>query len=445
MIATKLAEREKASHGERRRLEELRRAVLQSWRPAEYFDDLRLRAGFDPAIADPGAALAARGDGAVGGFLPRRSDDVQWSLRAADNPAPLGSFGFIGTFAQLQLESPAWGTLALRFDGESLGSVARDSLRMFWWDEGTGIYRLVPVSGPGRDGDYVWALVSRLGLYAVIGVNADPLVVRTLATLAAFSKVAAGLSGERRTELYRDICGIVLCPPRDFWSEGAAQWQGLVQEQGTLGWPTPPEGWTPGAADGLCELCLGLSALDVTEIPEQQIVTGLSLQAVCVPPPECVPPQPLTWTSVGPTNVGAYTRDLALDPVQNIVYAATLDGGYWRMTWNNAPGPTTSFTWEPLTDQLDLLDLRVNVTASSSGAPGQLFMVDGYTRLRRSDDRGRNWVLTGSNGLRYAASANPESATHRHSPHSRGPSSAQSRADRNQQRPVRGQHAPTPS
>src|SRR5690242_18872903 len=101
MIATKLAEQRKPSGSERRRLEELRLAVLQSWRPAEYFDELRLRAGFDPAIADPGAALASRGDDAVGGFLPGRSDDVQWSLRAAENPAPLGSFGFVGTFARL--------------------------------------------------------------------------------------------------------------------------------------------------------------------------------------------------------------------------------------------------------------------------------------------------------------------------------------------------------
>jgi hypothetical protein len=306
----------------------------------------------------------------------------------------LGSFGFVGTFGQLKFESPTWGTLALRFDGESLGAVSRDSLRLFWWQEASGNYELVPVSGPGRDGDYVWGLASRPGLYAVIGVNADPLVVRTLASLGAFSGLAAGLSRERRADLYADICGIVLCPPPE-WSDGTDYWQGLVQEQEALGWPTPPEGWTPGQDGGLCDVCLGVSTVEWMQIPEQQIVKDLSLRPVCIPPLECVPPEPLAWKSVGPTNIGAYTRDLALDPAKNIVYAATLNGGLWSLTWKNTPSATTGFTWEPLTDQLDLLDLRVNVTASSPAAPGELFMVDGYTRLRRSGDRGRNWALTG--------------------------------------------------
>jgi hypothetical protein len=407
-ITTKLAERKELSPVERRRLEELREAVLRPWRSPEYFGDLRLRHGFDPAESDPGAAGLARGDDGFGVFLPGRSESVDWDLRPAENPAPLGSFGFVGTFAQLTLDSPTWGTLALRFDAELLGAVSRDSLRLFWWDEQSRSYCLLPVSGPGNEGDYVWGLVSRPGHYAAIGVNADPLVVRTLATLGAFSEVTAGLSRERRADLYGDICGIVLCPPPGR-SDGIEQWQGLVQEQGALGWPTPPEGWTPGQDSTLCDVCLGLSTMEWMQIPEQQIVKDLSLRHVCIPPPECVPPQPLAWRSVGPTDVGAYTRDLALDPQNNIVYAATLNGGLWKLTWKNTPGPTTGYTWQPLTDQLDLLDLRVNVTASSPAAPGQLFMVDGYTRLRRSYDRGGTWALTGPTafGTPHPQIANP--------------------------------------
>ena len=68
----------------------------------------------------------------------------------------------------------------LPIDAKTIGGVSRGTLRVFRWFEESG-WSLVPRSAPGQTRDYVWACIDGPGLYALIGVHADPLIARTLA------------------------------------------------------------------------------------------------------------------------------------------------------------------------------------------------------------------------------------------------------------------------
>jgi hypothetical protein len=215
-----------------------------------------------PDPGDPGSGIRELLEGKSGLFLAERPAEV--AVERAGNPAPRGSFGYVDCFVTVRAgrgEFPR-GKLVVGVEREMLRTVDPETLRVFRWDEKERAFELVFRSAPGQTRDYVWADVSEPGLYGVIGVDAHPLVVRTIGLLGYLK----GLFALDREEggLQRRICELILCSPemqelvRD--PEALAR---LAEDNNRLGLPgLPPV--HPAAAprftldDGICQTCIGL-------------------------------------------------------------------------------------------------------------------------------------------------------------------------------------------
>jgi hypothetical protein len=326
--------------------------------------------------ADPGPAVLMRqGDPAV--FISPHKEKVR--VRASENPQPNGSFGFVGSYVTVEAEETfLQGTLMLRFDPEQLGPVVRHSLRLFSWDEQAKRFTLVAGSKVSLAGDYVYAPITHPGQYAIIGVNADPLVLPAMRILCAVGSLGVALPEVSR-RLIEPICQVILCAP-DLRAalEDPQIREPLLSEGANLGFPLPPGGFEPLPGGGdLCELCLGTGGV---RLPECEILEE----------PYCSD----YWESVGPKNLSGCIKQVHIDPTDsNRIYCAAMHGGVWVL--DRVSGyPSTS--WRPLADQLD--SLRMNAIAVAPGDGNVIYAASPNICMYRSDDRGGNWRRRAGDG-----------------------------------------------
>jgi Galactose oxidase-like, Early set domain len=150
-------------------------------------------------------------------FFPESGSHLQ--IKRAKNPSPNGSLGYINRFVLVpDVTSPGTssfsrGTLIISFHDKSLGSVAIETLRIFHWMEQKKAYHLIHRSGVGQSRDYVWARTTRPGIYAVIGINADPLIARTLGIMHYLHGWLHVGGQPAQKGLYKRICRLVLFNP----------------------------------------------------------------------------------------------------------------------------------------------------------------------------------------------------------------------------------------
>lgn len=321
---------------------------------------------------DPGPA-AFKGQEGPGIFIGAKGQRGQ--VLAAANPKPKGSFGFAGTFAQLKSDQP-WvaGTLALRFDPRKLGTITRDSLRLFYWDAKRKQFSMVWGSRRSTDGDYVYGSASRPGVYAVIGVNAHPLVLSAARLLCALGPYGRAFPDAAK-KIIDPICRTILCPPDMPALDNPRQREPLLMEGAEQGFPLPPGGLGPPPGNP-CEDCFTTGGV----LPECEILD---------------PPHGGSgggcreyWESVGPKNISGCIKQVSIDPADpNRLYCAAINGGVW--TLGNLAGYPTA-VWQPLTDQLE--SLRFNAIEAAQSNNQVLYAASIQICMYRSDDRGANWL-----------------------------------------------------
>jgi hypothetical protein len=133
-------------------------------------------------------------------------------VRLVENPEPRGSFGFVGAFAEVHAADDfGGGTLALALDPKQVRAVLQETLRLFRWNADEERFRKVEPSGVAGDGSHVWGRIGAPGVYAVIGLHADPLVLHTVKTFCGLGGFMATLEPRRRESLQRDFCQLILC------------------------------------------------------------------------------------------------------------------------------------------------------------------------------------------------------------------------------------------
>jgi hypothetical protein len=198
-----------------------------------------------------------------------RPDGGSWKhLAPAENPSPKGSFGYVGSFAELPpgpAGSTTKGTLFFPIHPEKLQGVAKGTLRVFRWNPKERGWELIARSAVGQTSDYVWARVTGPGIYGLIGVHSDPLIARSLALFAVL-RGALELPFEGfGSKLGEKLCVFLLCDPemrrrlRD-----PELYRALVEENHRLNlpgeWLPAPEGqktWPPPSlAIDPCAICL---------------------------------------------------------------------------------------------------------------------------------------------------------------------------------------------
>jgi Galactose oxidase-like, Early set domain len=237
-----------------------------------------------PKPGDPGHDVLTKITGKVPAvYLTKSKTLVQ--LENGQNPALNGSLGYVGRFIKLTIGNgkkfPV-GTLVVSLDPKLFGSVAIESLRLFYWSLEDKKYQLIVQSGLGQTRDYIWAKVSNPGLYAVIGVNADPLVARTLSLMKYFHNWLHSIDPSSKRKLHKLICNLILCNP---------EMQKIAQDQETVRrlvednlraglpgkWPggVPPKKTTKDW-ERLAEIC---QSADFSQQPPEAELIELQLQA----------------------------------------------------------------------------------------------------------------------------------------------------------------------
>jgi hypothetical protein len=200
---------------------------------------------------DPGREAVAAVDAALIGA----SRDAR--VERAANPAPRRSFGYVGRFVNVIVpdESRITAVLVATIDDAAVGAVARETVRWFRWDEATG-FALVERSAVGETGDYVWGEIDAGGLYAAIGINAEPRIARTLSVLRS-------LEGwldldDLRSWLGPSMCELILCAPEFAQPFDPGMERRLMEANLHAGLPGA---WTPGGmaiappVENVCDTC----------------------------------------------------------------------------------------------------------------------------------------------------------------------------------------------
>ena len=253
-----------------------------------------------PPELDDEAMERLRGSGAI--LLAGDDERPGGEVRLVENPEPRGSFGFVGAFAEVHAADQfVNGTLALSLDPEQLRTVMKETLRLFRWNVDEERFRKVEPSGVAADGSYVWGRIGAPGVYAVVGLHADPLVLHAVKAFCGLGGFMATLEPRRRQSLQRDICEVILCAGdlrTALAGPGAVEalMTGVFGVGGNELPPPPfPGGWEQPELAGICDRCIGMKV--VPFLPECELLRDGPRRAVA--------PIPDGRTSVQPTSPGA--------------------------------------------------------------------------------------------------------------------------------------------
>jgi hypothetical protein len=214
-----------------------------------------------PEPGDPGPGIRELLQGKSGLYLSERPAKV--TVERARNPAPRGSFGYVDRFVTVRGSRGEFprGKLVVAVDHKGLGTVDPETLRVFRWDQKEKAFQPIFRSAPGQTRDYVWADLSEPGLYGVIGLDAHPLVARTIGLLGYLEGL---LTLDRGQTLQRRICELILCSPEAQELFGDPEALARLAEDnhrlGLVGLPPAQLDESPRLEldGGICETCIGL-------------------------------------------------------------------------------------------------------------------------------------------------------------------------------------------
>lgn len=103
----------------------------------------------------------------------------------------------------------------------------------------------------------------------------------------------------------------------------------------------------------------------------------------------------ITWTPVGPTNIGGRVRSIAIDPNNPlIIYAGSVSGGIWKSTnGGNSWLPKTDFAQNLVIGSIAIDPANTNIIYAGTGEG--YFNVDALRGIGvlKSTDGGENWIL----------------------------------------------------
>jgi photosystem II stability/assembly factor-like uncharacterized protein len=242
---------------------------------------------------------------------PVEIDAEGLTAQLVSTPPVPASFGSTGIWVDVKGTVPVRGaTVRFRVEETRVRSVDPGTIAVVRFDARTKEFSLLPESGYRPDLGYVFARISRPGLYTAVGVPRDPRVRATLAAIAAFGDIGP-LGGDFTPK----ICGLILCA-------------------GGVGAATGPQ-FGPGGGN-LCDLCLGGSKFPggLTHLPEGDLFHLLCADTPggCIqwgpwqPAPSCP-----AWVSIGPSNVPGRIHALATDPANGaVLYAGSAAGGVFK-------------------------------------------------------------------------------------------------------------------
>lgn len=164
-----------------------------------------------PEDSDPGNSALEKNKSDFGTFLNDKEGHYIVTIQKDSNPHKGTSFGFVDCFVNVSSQSSfISGTLVLKYDKKKLGSIERDTLHIFKWNDSNEYFQLVEPSGVGREGEYVWARITSPGRYAIIGVSTDPEKKILLRTLLSSIGLVKNLKPEVQKVFLYNIAKVII-------------------------------------------------------------------------------------------------------------------------------------------------------------------------------------------------------------------------------------------
>ncbi len=197
------------------------------------------------------------------------------------------------------------------------------------WDSHFGQFRLIPASGYAESGEYVYAQVTRSGIFSAIGLPRDPrilLALRLLATLAPWARAAAYsavpiaqpmIKALLQQELIRSIASnpVLL----EIFGYCRTDFPAPLD-------PASEFDFTGGPIDAVVDKLPELDLLEALDPPNRTIKPLPDLRM-----PDEWPMASRRWENLGPTEVIGRIKTLAIYAENgDILYAGAAGGGVWK-------------------------------------------------------------------------------------------------------------------
>ena len=197
------------------------------------------------------------------------------------------------------------------------------------WDSHVGRFRLIPASGYSESGEYLYAQVTRPGIFSAIGLPRDPrilLALRLLATLAPWARAAGYSAAPIAQPMIEALLQHKLI--RSIASNAA-----LLR---IFGYRRTD---FPAALDPASAIDFTDGPIDdvIDKLPELDLLEALDPSNRTIKPlpdlrmPDQWPMANRRWESLGPTEVIGRIKTLAIHPENgDILYAGAAGGGVWK-------------------------------------------------------------------------------------------------------------------
>lgn len=172
---------------------------------------------------DPGAAVVrSLSDPKSIGVLLTEDAEAEVARWSPDAETPAGWVE--GVQVRADTEEPVAGTLLVRLVARDFNRVHPATIRLFSYLEDEASFVLNPLSGVGVNAEYVWARLEAPGKFGVIGLDCDPIMLRTIVALASVQDLLVGAEFEARFRATRGIVESVLSTPEARgWCEGSVR------------------------------------------------------------------------------------------------------------------------------------------------------------------------------------------------------------------------------
>ncbi len=257
---------------------------------------------------------------------PENELAINWSRRPK---AALASWGLAGRFVKLASPAP-FGFARIRFalPAKTLEHLFPGTVVAAGWDPRRERLLLIPASGYSETGEYVFAQVTRPGIFTAVGLPRDPrllLTLRVMAILAPWARAAE----HGATPIAKPMIAVLWAHPL---IRGFARDDALLETFGYLASDFP------ACLDDLDFAGAGLDAV-LDKVPELDLLDALAQAHRMIKPvpdlrlPDEWPMPHGRWESLGPANVTGRIKTLAIHPENGgILYAGAAGGGVWKTT-----------------------------------------------------------------------------------------------------------------